>query len=233
VKSAFYAFVCFAAATCASLPASTPTFDRAIVLDDWMTLGRVVRKTVKDLQIGPSYGSDAISGIRSKVPAQPTKKIDLQVSMGSFAVTVPAPDELDNENDIRINIVLSPDSAPAWENNKAVVNVILFFNSRHGGVFAGIFGKGANLAQQGTKPLSAGAFLGEGFMNGDIAVQIAIDERGITAEFSRGGVFLNALQAPLDGDLASLLSEPVYTSVYQQNIGKGTGSFTLQSVAWK
>lgn len=232
MKSTLATIICLASAVCASLQASTWNFNDTTALNDWRMIGRV-RQTAQNLQIGPSDGSYAISGIRTKAAASPSKNFTLKVVVSAFAVTVPAPDDLENENDIRINIVLSPDWSPAWENDKAVLNVALFFNSRQGGVFAGLFGKGAGRPNQGAEALSAGAFLGEGFIDGDLTVEIALDEKKATARFSRGDILLNTLEAPLDERLTSLLDTPLHTSVYQQNIGPGTGTFILQTVEQK
>jgi hypothetical protein len=216
--------------TCVSVRASSWDFKETTALADWTTLGRV-QQSAGGLEIGPSDGSNAISGIKSNEPAKPAKNISLKVGMSSFAVTVPAPDELENENDIRINIVLGAAPSPAWESEKAVINVVLFFNSRQGGLFVGLNGKGEGLPKQGTEPLTAGAFLGEGFADGGIEVEIAADEKKITARFLRAQEVLKVLEAPLSENLRSLLTSPLYTVIYQQNIGEGTGSFTLQNVS--
>jgi hypothetical protein len=219
-----------AVATSASLHASSWNFTEAAALADWTTMGRV-QQSADGLEMGPSDGPYAISGIKSNEPAAPSSLLTLKVSLDALSVSVPAPDDAENENDIRINIVLNPTSTGAWESEKAVINVALFLNSRHGGLYVGLYGKGEGFPNQGAELLTGGAFLGEGSGSGTIGVEISVDEKQITAKFSRGEEVLKVLEAPLSDNLRGLLTTPLYTVIYQQNIQKGSGSFILQNVS--
>lgn len=218
------------AAACAPLHASSWNFEETTALADWTTMGRV-QQSADGLEMGPSDGPYAISGIKSNEPSGPSAKFTLKVGMEGLTVNSPAPDELENENDIRINIVLNPTPTGAWESEKAVINVALFLNSRHGGLYVGLFGKGEGFPNHGAELLTGGDFLGEGSGYGDIGVELSVDEKKITAQFRRGEEILKTLEAPLSENLRGLLTTPLYTVIYQQNIGEGTGQFILQNVS--
>ena len=218
------------AATCSALHASSWDFEKSADLKDWTTMG-TVRPSVAGLELGPSQGHYGISGIRSNEPLDPSGNLKVEVSMQDLQVNTPAPDDLENENDIRINIVLNPVPSPAWESEKAVINVALFLNSRHGGLYVGLFGKGEGFPNHGAELLTGGEFLGEGSGYGDIRVKITADEKKITAQFLRGEEILKTLEAPLSENLSGIIKNPVYLVIYQQNIGEGSGQFTLRQVS--
>ncbi len=216
--------------TCVSVRASSWDFKETTALADWTTLGRV-QQSEDGIVIGPSDGPDAISGIKSSEPADPSSRFTVKLGIDALAVAVPAPDNAENENDIRINIVLNPTSSPSWESADAVIAVVLFFNSRNSSLYAGIYGKGEGLPNQGAEPITDGAFLGEGTGSGNIDIEIAVDERDISVQFLRNGQVLKTLEAPLSENLRGLLTTPLYTVIYQQNIREGSGSFILQNVS--
>lgn len=218
------------AATCATIRASTWNFTESSALEAWSTIG-LTQQSTGGLVLGPSDGSFAISGIHFKNPVEPAKNLKLKVQLGDLKVNAPAPDNLENENDIRINIVLGSLPKPAWDSDKAVINLALFLNSRHDGLYAALYGKGEGFPNKSPDPLTPGDFLGEGSGNGEISVELALNEQTITAHIRRGETILKTFEAPMSENLKGLLSTPLYAFIYQQNIGDGTGQITVRSIS--
>ncbi len=210
--------------------AETWNFEQTSALEGWSTLGKV-EQTSSGLLLGPSSGSYAISGITSGSPTPGVGKRLISAKLTDFQVEVPAPDDLENENDIRVNIVLNTIPSGAWESEKAVVNVAVFYNSRHGGLFVGLYGKGDGFPEKGADLLTHGEFLGESLGQGGVNVELSIEEAEIVARFTTASGVSKELRAPMTDNLKSILTSPLYTLVYQQNIGDGSGSVTLGSLS--
>lgn len=199
---------------------------------DWVWLGKVT-KDPSGLRIGPSIGKYAFSGIRLKNPIQSASTIKIVAEFENLTVTQEAPDDLENENDMRINILLNSLPSEAWESETAVVNLSLLFNSRHGGLFMGFFGKSEGLPRKAMDPLVDGLFLGEESGKGIFTVEwvIEVEQKKLKAIVRKEGEEDKMLEAPISENLIGLFSKPLFTFVYQQNVGEGSGQFTLRKVS--
>lgn len=196
----------------------------------WILMGRT-QQTEKGLAAGPSQGDYAISGVVSKQPLDFKGAPEIEVAVSGMTVTNAAPDDLENENDTRLNIALSPAPSPVWESGKEAVNARLLLNSRNGGLYFGVFGKGAGRQYEDTALLTEGAYLGDGSGFGELKVRLKIAEQGVTASVERDGEALGEITAPLPAELRGLLSAPLHAVIYQQNIGSGSGEAVIRSVA--
>jgi hypothetical protein len=217
-------------ATAFSAQAKTWEFSDSNALSDWIAIGQTEQES-GGIKLGPSAGDFAISGLKLLDPAQlANRTLSLKCKISDVLLDESAPEQLENGNDIRINIVLNSIPEANWESDKAVVNVTLFYNATNHAFWVGMFGKGDGAPKQETSPLSSGTFLGDGSAKGEIEVAVTLDEKKIHATFSKGGSLLKVLDAEVPPPLKSLLASPIYLLLFQQNIGSGTGSFVLDSV---
>ena len=185
------------------------------------------------LILGPSVGEYGISGVvQSEFPIISTnERAQVSVKLSSFQVDRPAPDEIENENDIRLNILLTPNPVPAWENPAEVFNVALLYNSRNRGIFCGLFAKGSGRPQEAPEWLENGLFLGENLGGEILDVAISLRDGKVQVVVNLRGNLLGELNAPLSGPLEWLASGQYYVLVYLQNIGDGSGSVKIHSIA--
>lgn len=188
-------------------------------------------------KLGPSSGGDyAVSGVKLGSPVEvKNKKFTFTCEFKDFTLDQPAPPELENGNDFRINLVFAPTPEPAWENDSAVLNVALLYSAINKSLYAGIFGKGAGMAKQGTTFVAegSGAFLGDNSGAAPVKTQVNVAEDKISAVFSSGDTTLQKLEFPLPANLKELLGGKLHILVYQQNIGKGSGSVVLESAKFE
>lgn len=198
--------------------------------NDWTWMGKVTQ-VPEGLQIGPSVGPYAVSGLKSTRAIDVGARSKISVDFTNVAISNEAPDDLENENDIRINLLINSEPVGAWETSAAILNAALFINGRHNGIYAGLFAKNKNQQFQPTLPIGDGEFLGESSGTGEISFEVSIQEEKVSLTVLQNGQSLTRLEAPLPDYLKHLNKSPVHLLIYQQNIGDGSGSFILKKVA--
>jgi hypothetical protein len=198
----------------------------------WMTFG-AVRPSSAGLVCGPSLGSYAVSGIRSgpfSLGADNAAKVS--VKLGDIKVVRPAPDEIENGNDIYIHIAINGSRDLIWESYSAVASVQLFYNSSNQGLWVELRGKGEGRAFSVPQALMSGAFLGEGSGDGDISIQLELTREKIIAIVTPANGLAQTFEAPLPEELQPLTRQSFFVQIYQQNVDAfGTGSIAIRSVS--
>ena len=202
--------------------ASTWSLDKQDDMSAWKTFG-----TVAGDVLGPSAGDFAISGIASNGPISTGAGTEIAVKIAGFAVTGRAPADAENGNDLRLNLVLSPKSDYAFENDDRVLDVLLLYNSANQGIYASLQFKDAK------KPNSAGPEIVGGYIGGNLsAVDVVINwsSGALNVEFQKDGTTFNRLSTKIPGSLGEMLKEKLYFLVYQQNIHLSQGTVSIKQI---
>jgi hypothetical protein len=198
----------------------------------WTTFG-AVRPSGTGLVCGPESGSYAVSGIRSGPFSHSSdRSVKIRVKFGDFNVITPAPDELENGNDIYVHVAINGSRDLIWESSSAVVCLQLFYNSDNRAFWVELRGKSEGRAYAVPQALAQGSFLGEGSGDSDLSVQIELTRTKIVATVSPSVGLAQTFEVPLPEELLSLTRQPYFVQIYQQNIDRqGTGSMAIRSIS--
>ena len=221
MKLALIALLCSASVLHAA--GTTWSLDKKEDMSFWRNFGNVNGKV-----LGPSEGDYAISGIASNEPVAKGAGTEIAADIVGFKVTQPAPENAENGNDLRLNVVLSPKSNDAYNNDAAVFVLVLSYNSRNGGIYASLQFKEAKKPSVGTTEI-AGEYLGNDLSAIDVMIKMKSD--AIEVDFKKGGSLLKQLSTTKSAALTEMLKSKLYILVYQQNIHVSQGTVSVKEIS--
>ena len=221
MKLALIALLCSASVLHAA--GTVWSLDKKEDMSFWRSFGTVDGKI-----LGPSEGDYAVSGIGSNEPVVKGPGTEVAVDIVGFKVTQPAPEDAENGNDLRLNVVLSPKSNDAYNNDAAVFALVLSYNSRNGGIYASLQSKEAKKPNASTTQI-VGEYLGNDFSAIDVAVKVKSD--AIEVDFKKGGSLLKQLSTTKSAALTEMLKSKLYVLIYQQNIHVSQGTVSVKEVS--
>ena len=202
---------------------TTWSLDKREGMSFWKDFGTVDGET-----FGPSAGDYAISGIASNEPIAKGAGTDIAVDIVGFRVTQPAPADAENGNDLRLNVVLSPKSNDAYNNDAAVFDLVLSYNSRNGGIYASLQFKEAKRPSVAATQI-VGEYLGCDFSAIDVVIKMKSD--AIEINFQKEGSLLKQLSTTKSAALTEMLKSKLYVLIYEQNIHVSQGTVLVKEIS--